>query len=167
MRIETDRLLIIDLTPDMAETIHLNSLDEDMRRFVPDEVFETIDEARETVEFLIGQYASEDGPFVYPILLKTGSNIGYVQLVRIEKGWEIGYHWLLYKQMSISGYGQADERVCLEKQVGSFIAKQSVNNKGDPHESPFIFNFQLSPFIFHLTTIFCVFTSSPLIRRNT
>lgn len=92
MRIETDRLLITDFTPDMAEDVHLNSLDEDTRRFVPDEVFETIEDARETVEFLIGQYASEDGPFVHPILLKTGENIGYVQLVKFEKGWKIGYH---------------------------------------------------------------------------
>lgn len=75
MRIETDRLLITDFTPDMAEAVHLNSLDEDTRRFVPDEVFETIDEARETLEFLVGQYASEEGPFVHPILLKTGENI--------------------------------------------------------------------------------------------
>ena len=45
MRIETERLLITDFTPDMAEVVHLNSLDEDTRRFVPDEVFETIEEA--------------------------------------------------------------------------------------------------------------------------
>lgn len=92
MRIETERLRITDFTLDMVEAVHLNSLDEDTRRFVPDEVFETIEEARETVEFLIGQYASENGPFVHPILLKTGENIGYVQLVKFDKGWEIGYH---------------------------------------------------------------------------
>lgn len=102
MRIETERLLITDFTLDMAETVHLNSLDEDTRRFVPDEVFETIDEARETIEFLIGQYASEDGPFVHPILLKTGENIGYVQLVKFESGWEIGYH--VAKQYTGNGY---------------------------------------------------------------
>ena len=72
MRIETERLIITDFTLDMVEAVHLNSLDEDNRRFVPDEVFETMEEARETVEFLMGRYGSEEGPFVHPVLLKTG-----------------------------------------------------------------------------------------------
>ena len=92
MRIETDRLIIADFTPDMAEDVHLNSLDEDNRRFVPDEVFETVEEARETVAFLMSRYGDDEGPFVHPILLKTGENIGYVQLVNIGEGWELGYH---------------------------------------------------------------------------
>ena len=92
MKIETERLIITEFTPDMAEDVHLNSLDDDNRRFVPDEVFETVEEARETIEFLMGCYGSDEGPFVYPVLLKTGENIGYVQLVRIEDGWELGYH---------------------------------------------------------------------------
>ena len=38
IRIETERLIITEFTMDMAEAVHLNSLDEDNRRFVPDEV---------------------------------------------------------------------------------------------------------------------------------
>ena len=90
--IETERLTIAEFTLDMAEDVRNNSLDEDNRRFVPDEVFETIEEARETVEFLISRYGGEEGPFVYPVLLKDRTNIGYVQLVPVEDGWEIGYH---------------------------------------------------------------------------
>ena len=44
MRIETKRLLITEFDMSMAETVHKNSLDEDNRRFVPDEVFETVNE---------------------------------------------------------------------------------------------------------------------------
>lgn len=91
MLIETDRLLISEFDESMIESVHLNSLDDDNRRFVPDEVFETIDKARETVEWLISNYRGNEGPFVYPMLLKD-KNIGYVQAVPIEKGWEIGYH---------------------------------------------------------------------------
>ena len=92
MRIETERLIIADFTPDMAEAVHRNSLDEDVRRFVPDEVFETPEKARETVAFLISRYGGEEGPFVHPVLLRDGTNIGYVQLAPCPEGWEIGYH---------------------------------------------------------------------------
>ena len=35
MNFETERLIITEFTMDMAEAVHLNSLDEDNRRFVP------------------------------------------------------------------------------------------------------------------------------------
>ena len=91
--IETERLTITEFTPDMAQAVHENSLDEDNRRFVPDEVFETVDEAAETIEFLMSQYDGSDGPFVYPVLIKDGANIGYVQAIPLDDGfWEIGFH---------------------------------------------------------------------------
>lgn len=93
MRIETERLIITEFNMDMAESVHINSLDEDNRRFVPDEVFETIEEAADTVEFLMGCYESGEGPLVYPALLKDGTYIGYVQAVPLDDGvWEVGYH---------------------------------------------------------------------------
>lgn len=93
MNIKTERLTITEFTMDMAEAVHLNSLDEDNRRFVPDEVFETLEEAADTVEFLMGVYQNGDGPLVYPVLLKNGTYIGYVQAVPFDDcTWEIGYH---------------------------------------------------------------------------
>jgi len=93
MYIETERLILTQFTLDMAESVHLNSLDEDNRRFVPDEVFETIDEAKETIEYLMGVYGTTNGPLVYPVLLKDNTNIGYVQAIPFDDGsWEIGYH---------------------------------------------------------------------------
>ena len=107
--IETERLIITEFTPDMAEAVHKNSLDEDNRRFVPDEVFETLEEAKDTVSFLISRYGGEEGPFVYPVLLKDDrKNIGYVQFVPVEEGWEIGYH--IAKAFTKKGY--AAEAVC-------------------------------------------------------
>ena len=101
--IETERLFITEFDEGMIESVHKNSLDEDIRRFVPDEVFETVEEARETVLFLIDCYAKETGPFVYPILLKNGKNIGYVQAVPTEADdWEIGYH--IAKEHTGNGY---------------------------------------------------------------
>ncbi len=108
MNIETERLLITDLSMEMCEAIHRNSLDEDNRRFVPDEVFETLREAQETVAFLIEAAKGPDGPFVHPILLKNDrTNIGYVQLCRVEEGFEIGYHIA----KAYTGHGYATEAV--------------------------------------------------------
>ena len=111
MYIETDRLIITDFTMDMAQAVHLNSLDEDNRRFVPDEVFETVEEARETLAFLMAQYGGAEGPYVHPILLKSGENIGYVQLVPIDEGWEIGYH--VAKRYTGNGYATEAVRAFL------------------------------------------------------
>lgn len=109
MRIETERLIITEFTPDMAQIVHENSLDEDNRRFVPDEVFETVEEAAETVAFLISRYGGTEGPLAYPVLIKgSGVNIGYVQMVPLDgRSWEIGYH-IAKKQ---TGNGFATEAV--------------------------------------------------------
>lgn len=107
-QIETPRLLIREFTPDMAQAVHENSLDEDNRCFVPDEVWETVEEAAETVAFLITCYSSDDGPLVYPILTKDGGdNIGYVQLAPTDEGWEVGYHIA----ERFTGHGYATEAV--------------------------------------------------------
>lgn len=104
MKIETERLIITEFTTDMAQAVHENSLDEDNRRFVPDEVFETVDVALETIEFLMSCYGGSEGPFVYPVLAKDGGiNLGYVQLAPLDDGiWEIGYH--IAKKYTGNGY---------------------------------------------------------------
>ena len=109
MKIETERLIITEFTTDMAQDVHVNSLDEDTRRFVPDEVFETAEEAGEAISFLRAQYGRTEGPLAYPVLTKQHQiNIGYVQLVPISgRDWEIGYH--IAKQYT--GHGFATEAV--------------------------------------------------------
>ena len=104
MRIETERLIITEFTAEMAQDVCENSQDEDTARFVPDEVFETVEDASETIAFLMEQYSGTGGPLAYPILTKNGgTNIGYVQIVPIENGnWEIGYH--IAKKYTGNGY---------------------------------------------------------------
>lgn len=104
MNIETKRLMITEFTLDMAHVVQENSVDEDNKRFVPDEVWETVEEAEETLEFLISQYGTMGGPLVYPIIVKeTKDNIGYVQLCPIDNdNWEIGYH--IAKKYTSNGY---------------------------------------------------------------
>lgn len=91
--VEDEILSIVMMDTSMYYDIYRNSLDENNRKFVPDEVFETLEEAAEVVDQIIKNYDNENGPFVYAIIRKQDdANIGYVQLVRIKEGWEIGYH---------------------------------------------------------------------------
>ena len=106
MRIETERLLITDFTPDMARAVHLGSLDADTRRFLPDEVFETVEVAAAVIADLMDCYGGTEGPFVHP-MLANGEYVGYVQLVPTEDGWEVGYH----TAAAHTGRGYATEAV--------------------------------------------------------
>ena len=115
MQIKTPRLTITTFTPDMAQAVYENSQDDDTRRFVPDEVYNSVEEACEAIEFLTSRYESADGPFVYPIITNdNGKNIGYVQLCKIELdegAWEIGYH--IAKDFTGKGYATEAVKVFL------------------------------------------------------
>ena len=88
----TKRLRIQELTESMAMSVHLLSLDEDNRRFIPDEVFETVDDALEAIRRLRSYYGRNDAPLVYALALHDGQHIGHIQAIPIEQSWEIGYH---------------------------------------------------------------------------
>ena len=91
--IENDRLQIVRMNQSMYYDVYKNSQDDNNRKFVPDEVFNSLEEATEVVNQIINCYDSEEGPFVYAVLRKKdNANLGYVQLIKIEEGWEIGYH---------------------------------------------------------------------------
>ncbi len=104
MNIKTSRLTIKTFSPDMAQIVYENSQDDDTRLFVPDEVYNSVEEAREAIDFLMSRYNTNGGPFVYPIITNDGNqNIGYVQLCQIDDGsWEIGYH--IAKNFTGKGY---------------------------------------------------------------
>ena len=103
MQLTTPRLTIKTFSLDMAQSVYENSQDDDTRRFVPDEVYDSVEEARAAIEFLMSRYDSADGPFVYPIITNDSKNIGYIQLCQIDDGsWEIGYH--IAKEFTGKGY---------------------------------------------------------------
>lgn len=106
MKLTTERLVITDFTPDMAKAVHLGSLDDDMQRFLPDEVFPTEEIAAEVIADLTACAATPDGPFVHPVLLHDGEYVGYVQMIPMDDGlWEVGYHVV----QSHTGCGYATE----------------------------------------------------------
>ena len=93
MLISNNNLIIIKMDLSMSFDVYKNSQDEDNKKFVPDEVFESEEEAREVIKSIIKSYDSKECPFRYAVIRKSdNANIGYIQLVQIEEGWEIGYH---------------------------------------------------------------------------
>ena len=132
MRIETPRLIITKFDLSMAHSVHVQSLDEDNRRFLPDEVFETEEEARSTLAYLIRCYSTQDGPFVFPVLLKDGRHIGHVQLIPCKTGWEAGYH--IGRDFCQKGYATEAlsaflEAVHLSKPVWGICAAENIASR--------------------------------------
>ena len=136
MQIKTPRLTITTFSLDMAQSVYENSQDDDTRRFVPDEVYDTVEEAREAIEFLISRYDSADGPFVYPIITNdSGQNIGYVQLCKLEDGsWEIGYH--IAKAFTCKGFASEAvkaflpamaQKLNIKEVYGIFLAENAAS----------------------------------------
>ena len=113
MRIETERLVITEFDLSMAESVHTSSQDEAVRRFQPDEVFETVEEAQRAIEFLISCYGGREGPLVYPVLLRDGRYAGHVELVRLRDAASAGPEWEVGYQIAAQhrGHGYAAEAV--------------------------------------------------------
>ena len=89
--LKTERLSVAEFDKGMAESVRRLSLDGDNRRFVPDEVFETVGDAAAIVDTITGWYHKEHMPLICAVTLE-GRHIGHVQAVPLEEGWEIGYH---------------------------------------------------------------------------
>lgn len=110
IHIKTERLIITKFDESMARSLHIQSLDEDTRRFLPDEVFETEARARDVIRHLMQCYGSVEGPFVYSVsCLFCDENIGYVQAVWLgDDNLEIGYKIA----EKYTGKGYATEALC-------------------------------------------------------
>lgn len=94
--IRTQRLILRQFTHEDIQKIYQMSLEEGMKEFIPDQVYENEEEARQIVEYLMLQYASDPepdkAPYVLGIELKeTRELIGHVGLSAIKEGIEIGY----------------------------------------------------------------------------
>ena len=101
--VESNEIKIVKINESMIYDLYRNSLDEDNKKYVPDEVFESLEKANDITKTIIENYQSTEGPFVYAIIRKQdNANIGYVQLVKNDNKWEIGYH--IAKLYSKKGY---------------------------------------------------------------
>ena len=119
MKIETERLLVSELSEKMAYQLHVQSLDENTRRFVPDEVFETEQAAEEAISYLLQCRKVKTGPQVCAVSLKDGSLIGYVQAVPLKNEWEIPDGYSLPPAIP-----QFQELICILLSLSAYIFRK-------------------------------------------
>jgi len=95
MNINTERLILRPFTFSDTEKVYQMSLEEGMKKWIPDQVYKDENEAHEVLEFLISCYEDPDPktkPFVLGIELKDSKElIGHVGLSPFENSVEIGY----------------------------------------------------------------------------
>ncbi len=90
--LETPRLVLRHFLMEDAKEIRLLSGEKAYRRWLPDQVYATLQEAEGVLEYLISRYEGKELPYVLAIEeKKTGSLIGHVGVSSIAQGLEIGY----------------------------------------------------------------------------
>ncbi|MCO7126454.1 GNAT family N-acetyltransferase [Sporolactobacillus shoreicorticis] len=92
--LETERLTIRELNANDTLLIYKYNLEKSMREELPDQVYETQNEAREVIKCLSVTYKSvpRSYPLVYGLVLKkTNTLIGHIGLSEQLDGVEIGY----------------------------------------------------------------------------
>ena len=106
---ETERLIITRFDLSFVGSAQRLSVEQSNRAFLPDEVFETVEDAQRAIEALIAAYDGVEGPFVYPVVRRTdGAHMGHVEAAQIGPGrWEVGYHI----GEAYQGHGYATEAV--------------------------------------------------------
>lgn len=94
--ITTDRLIIRNLCLEDIEAFYKFSREKSMKDWIPDQVYDDIEEAKEVLDFLMSKYSNDldnvSYPYVLALVLKdTNELIGHVGLSHIPEGIEIGY----------------------------------------------------------------------------
>lgn len=93
--IDTKNLILRPFTLDDTEKVYKMSIEDGMKQWIPDQVYDDENEAREVLEFLISCYNEPDPktkPFVLGIEVKeTNELIGHVGLSQLGDSVEIGY----------------------------------------------------------------------------
>lgn len=93
--IETENLILRPFTPADSKKVYEMSLENGIKKWIPDQVYKNENEAREVLEFLISSYEDPNPktkPFVLGIELKDSKElIGHVGMSPFEDSVEIGY----------------------------------------------------------------------------
>lgn len=95
--VKTKNLILRKFNLDDTERIFILSQEDDIRQWLPDQVYKNLQEAKEVLNFLISQYNGTPDPYHNPYVLaieakSTGELIGHIGLSPIKNDEvEIGY----------------------------------------------------------------------------
>lgn len=114
--IHTERLEIRPFTLNDVTKIFKLSQEPALGRWIPDQVYDSLLEAEETLAFLMNQYKSKNYPLVMAVVIKeTQVLIGHVGLSEIPQGIEIGY--AIGSDYQKMGYGKEAVRAYTENMM--------------------------------------------------
>ena len=90
--LQTPRITLRAFSPEDAAVLYALSQEETLKRHLPDQVYDTVEEAAEVAAFLMDKASKGQWPFVLGVVIReTGELIGHVGLSPVENGIEIGY----------------------------------------------------------------------------
>ena len=94
--VKTDRLTTETWRRELSEALCLLSQDAGNRKFLPDEVFQTMEEAQAAIAQWLHNWEAAAGEQACPIFLKEGACIGHIALSPLEdwdgEAWEVTCH---------------------------------------------------------------------------
>ncbi len=104
----TDRLIIREFSLEDTEDVYKLSQEEAMKKWIPDQVYDDMEVAKEILKFLISKYEYDSQNISYPYVMgieikDTKKLIGHVGLSEIAEGIEIGY--AIGEAYQNNGYG--------------------------------------------------------------
>lgn len=106
--ITTKNLIIREFESTDVDKIYELSKEETLAKYLPDQVYADMNEAKETIDFLMSKYEGNNLPLVMAVCLRdTGEVIGHVGISELKQGIEIGYAIAMKEQKN----GYATEAV--------------------------------------------------------
>jgi len=95
-QISGDKVFLRKFNLSDAAKIFQMSIEPGMKQWIPDQVYQDLNESEEVLRFLIEQYDSPDGPKAVPVVFgiclhETGELIGHAGLSPLDGQVEIGY----------------------------------------------------------------------------
>ncbi|NLF96788.1 MAG: GNAT family N-acetyltransferase [Candidatus Riflebacteria bacterium] len=96
LKIPAQALFLRKFVPEDADKVFKMSIENSMRKWIPDQVYRDVTHAQEVLAFLIDQYQEDVSPATAPVVLgvclaETGELIGHVGISPIEDEVEVGY----------------------------------------------------------------------------
>ncbi|MBO4414361.1 MAG: GNAT family N-acetyltransferase [Lachnospiraceae bacterium] len=123
---ETERLAVRKFDPEDAKRLYENHRDDEVKKWIPEEYYEDIDEAREGIDFFAGCVEKKELPYVLAVVCKeTGELIGDTGVNEVDgKPGEVEIGFVIGRDYRGKGYATE-----VLKQMGEYITSAFTDIK--------------------------------------